>query len=315
MDKCMSCGKVALLTSSFGSVVLCKNCGSLINVPAWNSREFASMEELITQKNDALKRATANNISLTVVEEIKRFFDEYINAGFITSLNGRAGQTLKVFSNHCLVVTKNENRKTELQSMMYQFDDDDDDDDDEILSSDDKKSLVRGLMSGKLVQTGVGVAISAAVNYQEKEKVAEKKLHNKHKRRDKLITLGERRVDLRNIAEVELFSRTNTHNGYLRFIKKGVSTNLFYEHEYFFFNNSIPFESSKIKQRVESVKNILNERIALLEKEIEMKARKRLDIQNKTDSFEEIRKFKQLLDEGIITSEEFAAKKKELLGL
>ena len=35
----------------------------------------------------------------------------------------------------------------------------------------------------------------------------------------------------------------------------------------------------------------------------------------KDEAFEEIRKYKALLDEGIITEEEFAAKKKELLGL
>ena len=34
-----------------------------------------------------------------------------------------------------------------------------------------------------------------------------------------------------------------------------------------------------------------------------------------TDTIEEIRKYKQLLDEGIITQEEFDAKKKQLLGL
>ena len=34
-----------------------------------------------------------------------------------------------------------------------------------------------------------------------------------------------------------------------------------------------------------------------------------------TDKFEEIRKYKQLLDENIISEEEFEAKKKELLKL
>lgn len=34
---------------------------------------------------------------------------------------------------------------------------------------------------------------------------------------------------------------------------------------------------------------------------------------HRTDKFEEIRKYKELLDEGIITQEEFEAKKKELL--
>ena len=51
MAKCMSCGKTALLTTTFGNVVLCKNCSSLANVSMWNNREFLSMDELINQKN------------------------------------------------------------------------------------------------------------------------------------------------------------------------------------------------------------------------------------------------------------------------
>lgn len=338
MAKCMSCGKTALLTTTFGNVVLCKNCGSLANVPAWSNRDFSSMDELINLKNDAIQKAVANNMPQGLVAEITRFFDEYINAGFITTVNGKAGQSLKVFSNYCIIATKSEGKKTELENMFYQFDDDDDDDDDDsLISSDDKRNLVKGLMSGKLVQTGIGVAVSATLNQQEKEKMAEKKSRERHKNVERLITVGERRVDLRNMASVEVFSRANTANGYLKFVPKGVSANNLYSCEFFFFNNSIPFESKKIKQRVEGIRNIISERIANAEREMQMataqaeqrrieqqrieqeeQVRKMVEQatqQTKPDAFEEVRKFKQLLDEGIISESEFNAKKKELLGL
>lgn len=338
----MACGKTALLTTTFGNVVLCKNCGSLVNVPAWSTRDFISMDELVNQKNDALKKATANNIPQNIIAEISRFFDEYSNAGFITTINGRAGQTLKVFENFCIITTKSESKKIELENMFYQFDDDDgDDDDDPLISSDDKKNLVKGLMSGKLVQTGIGFALSATLNQQEKEKASEKKSRERHKNVEHLITVGERRIELLNIAGVETFSRANTANGYLKFIPKGVSANALYSCEYFFFNNSIPFESKKIKQRVEAIKTVINERISVVKRELHVAAvqaeRARMEQQaalqavqmqqmveqvtpnpihpDKTDAFEEVRKFKQLLDEGIITEDEFNAKKKELLGL
>ena len=143
---------------------------------------------------------------------------------------------------------------------------------------------------------------------------------------------------LSNIVGVESFSKANTANGYLRFIPKGVtSSNLLYGCEYFFFNNSIPFETKKIKQKIENVKNIILDNIANSEIETKVstakakkeKAEKELVAQaeqvrkiveevtqqNKTDVFDEVRKFKMLLDEGIITEDEFNAKKKELLGL
>lgn len=85
-----------------------------------------------------------------------------------------------------------------------------------------------------------------------------------------MISVGERRIDLRNMAGVEIYSSSNTSNGYLKFIPKGVSSKQSYSCEYFFFNNSIPFESKKIRQQVEAIKNTINELIANADKETQM---------------------------------------------
>lgn len=328
MAKCMSCGKTILLTSTFGNVVLCKNCGTLSNVSAWSRRDFSSVEELIAMKNDSIQRASAGNISQDVITEIVRYFDEYIDNGFITTINGRAGQTLKVFSDYCIVTTKNERKKEDLED---KFEDNDDvieeDDDDSVFSPADKMNIAKGLMSGKIVQTGIGAVMSAKLNQQEKEKTAERKAHERERKIERLISVGERRIDLINISSVEMSIRNNSSNGYLRFIPKGVATSNIYNCEYFFFNNSIPFESKKIKKSIENIKNIINGKIANIDRqraiEQEENDRKQMHIEQQipiatksdTDSFEEIRKFKELLDEGIISEEEFNIKKKELLGL
>ena len=339
MAKCMSCGKTALLTTNFGNVILCKNCGTLANVSAWNSREFESMNELMNLKNDAIQKATTANMSQGVIAEITRFFDEYINAGFTTSIVGKCGQTLKIFEDYCVVYTKSEGKKNELENMFYQFDrdDDDDDDDGEYLSSEDKRNLARGLMTGKIVQAGIGAAVNASLSKQEKEKLAEKRRRERDKLTERLISVGDRRINLRDIEGVEMYSAPNTANGYLKFVPKGVARDDIYNCEYFFFNNSIPFETKKIKQRLEVLKNIITDKIEALKREAQMVAeqaaqkkaeeqaamqaeqmRKMVEEvtqQQKPDVFEEVRKFKQLFDEGIISEEEFNAKKKELLGL
>ena len=318
MAKCMSCEKTILLTKSFGNVILCKNCASIIDVSSWKSREFSSMTDLLNTKNVALQKASNGSISQNVISEIKSYFDEYVDAGFITSLDGKAGQTLKVFANHCIISTKSETKKTELENMFYQFDDDDYDDN-ELLTNADKKSLARGLMTGKIVQAGIGAAVSATLNKQEKEKNAEKKSLERHKNISRLITVGDRRVNFTNISCVETFSRANTANGYLKFVKKGAQQNTLYDCEYFFFNNSIPFKSKKIKESIENIKNVLIERIDTLEQEEKQTTRRtvipKTQHKDNVDSFDEIRKFKQLLDEGIITEDEFNTKKKELLKL
>ena len=323
MARCMSCGKAVLLTSNFANIVLCKNCGSIIDISEWKSRIFSSMDELLSKKNEVLQKAATGNLAQSVITEIARYFDEYINAGFITSIDGKAGQTLKVFSHHCIITTKSEGKKTELVNMFHHFDDDDDDYDDEVLTSDDKKSLARGLMSGRIVQAGIGAAVSASLNKQEKEKEAERKSREKRKKIERLITAGERRVNLKNISCLETFSRMNIANGYLKLVNKGATQNTLYDCEYFFFNNSIPFKSKKIKQEVENVKNILADRIEAIEQESiarvvqtkRQKAEQRVTQKSKVDVFEEIRKYKQLLDEGIISEDDFNMKKKQLLGL
>jgi len=324
MAKCMSCGKTTLLTSNFGDVVLCKNCASIVNVPLWGDRNFLSIEELMEQKKLVMQKAVSNNISETIVQRIAQYFDEYIDDGFVTTINGKAGQIIKVFADYCIITTKNEIKKNELVSMFHQFDDNYYDDyraDNELLSSDDKQNLVKGLLSGRIVQAGVGVALSATLNKQEKEKITEKKSQERRRKVEQLITVGDRKVFYEKISQVDIFSRPNTTNGYLKFVPAGDNVDSLYDCEYFFFNNSIPFETKKIKQRVESVKSIVSKRIAEIEqvsKKMIIAQEQEKATQNKTssiNSFDEIRKFKQLLDEGIITQEEFDVKKKELLGL
>ena len=323
MAKCMSCGKSVLLTSSFGNVVLCRNCDSFINVSEWRNRDFSSIQELERKKNDVLQKAFEGNLSQSVMTEIAQYFNEYINAGFITSIDGKAGQTIKVFSNHCIITTKNDGKKTELENMFHQFDETDDDDDGSILTSEDKLNLAKGLLSGRIVQAGIGTAVSATLNKQEKEKIAERKAHERQKSIARLISVGERHIDLHSISSVDTFSRANTANGYLKLVHSGADQNTLYDCEYFFFNNSIPFKSRKIKQEIEIIKNILSERIVTLKQEELMaavqakqpNAEQQYAQPSKVDTFEEIRKFKQLFDEGIITEDEFNKKKKELLNL
>ena len=323
MAKCMSCGKSVLLTSNFANIILCKNCASSIDIAEWKGRNFSSMHELLNKKDEVLQKATINNLSLSVVAEIAHYFDEYINAGFVTSIDGKAGQTLKIFSHHCIVTTQSEGKKDNLEDMFCEFDDDDSDDDDELLTSEEKRSLARGLITGNLLQAGIGVAVSATINKQEKEKNAERKSRERHKNIDRLITVGERRINLGGISSIETFSSTNTTNGYLKFVHKGAPRDTLYDCEYFFFNNSIPFKSKKIKQDIETIKDLLTDKIVTIQQETfvaaaqaeHQRAEQQFSQQNKSDVFKEIRKYKQLLDDGIISEEDFNTKKKQLLRL
>lgn len=334
MAKCMACNKTVLLTKSFDNIVLCNNCANLIEFSSWEKRMFSSMNELVERKKHIIELAKNNGIKKEIEEQIEKYFDEYINNGFITSMNGKAGQVLKVFSDYCIVSTKNETAKNSLENTFYQFggtydeSEDVDEDDEENITLSDKKKIVQGLMSGKIIQTGmagIGVAMSASLKENEKEKKAAQKAREKRKKLEKIIKVGDKTIYLNNISEVEIFSKNNIVNGYLKFVPNGISINNSYACEYFFFNNSIPFESRRIKKQVESICNILSGKIDKIkdnkmqeqekQKLEEIIKQKNVKEEKNLDAFEEIRKYKQLLDEGILTEEEFNIKKKELLNV
>ena len=308
----MSCGKNVLFTTDFGKVVLCKNCASAVNIQTWKNRDFESIDDLTRREEDTIRRATANCIAPEIITEISNYFDEYVDNGFVKTIDGRAGQTLKVFEGYCIITTKSESKSENLKRAFCQFEDKDDDDDDELLSSDDKKRLVKGLLSGRLVQTGIGVALSTTINKQEKEKAAEKRAHERAKKIGQLITVGERCVRLCDFDSVKILTESGHDYGCLRFSKRG--TSVVYSSEYFIFKNSIPFESKRIRREVEAIQSTINKRIQDYQKAKTTRTAANHS-SKKEDVFSEIRKYKALLDDGIITQDEFITKKKRLLDL
>ncbi len=326
MDKCMACGKTALLGKSFGNTILCRNCASILDLSNWIKRDFASINELKTAKLDIIQKATSNNMPEYIVQSVSNYFDEYIDAGYVTTIDGRAGQILKVFSEFCVISTANESVCDELVNNFDEFDGYERENDDSLFSSNDKMNIVSGLMSGRLVRTGIGVAVSASLNKQRKEKEAERLAKEHQEKVEVLFNAGDRRIILYNISSVELYSRSNITNGYLQFIPRNITSPGIYDCEYFVYNNSLVFHAKKMRENINSIRSFLNDRIAYLhnqkqenEKSLEeeniRKIVEQTVQQSKTDSFEEIRKYKALLDEGIITEEDFISKKKELLGL
>lgn len=348
MAKCVACGKNILITNNMGNTTFCNNCASIIGLSRWKRREFTSISELIDYKNTAIQSAIQSGFTNEVVRIIEEYFDTYINAGYVTSFNGKAGQILKIFTDFCIIDTKNDIKKNELIN-KFSFDDsndiEDDDDDDSFFNADNIGRITKGLMSGKLVQTGVGLAASAVVNSKAKEKAEERrakleeaKQREKKRNMEQLICVGEYKVDLKNYIRVETVYGTNDLIGCLRFVPRATNLRDKYSCTYFFFNNSsiIPFESRKIRQEVEALRNMLNERLVKINAEIEQMAyeeeiRREAEAKavyeanfhreeknqevGKEDVFDRIRKFKELYDEGIISEEEFNKKKKELLGL
>lgn len=121
---------------------------------------------------------------------------------------------------------------------------------------------------------------------------------------------GERKLFYKDISSVQFKESTKLLSGFIEFYVIGVNAKqgggLFAgtnnENRFTFYNKSL----SEMQKAYEYIHNKINN-----QKEETKTSAQPAEI----DSFTEIKKYKQLLDEGIITEEEFNAKKKQLLGL
>lgn len=120
--------------------------------------------------------------------------------------------------------------------------------------------------------------------------------------------LGGKRIDLKNLTSIQFREPSGFTVGFIQFAypgsiesKGGVSAMINDE-------NSIPIQPSLVEQAREIVDFIQK-------RKDELSVPQASTIIQQTSAADELKKFKELLDMGIITEEEFNAKKKELLGL
>lgn len=121
-------------------------------------------------------------------------------------------------------------------------------------------------------------------------------------------TAGERKIFYKDITSIQFKQSTKLVSGFIEFYFAGHNTQkqgqgAFYgaanDNRFTFYNKFLP-EMLQINDFIQSKINNPSPAAPL---------------QQETSATNELRKYKQLLDDGIITQEDFDAKKKQLLGL
>ena len=122
------------------------------------------------------------------------------------------------------------------------------------------------------------------------------------------MTDGEKTIYYKDCVGVQ-FKKAGFSIGYLQFeTSSGMMNN---KNSNFFGENSFTFDTTKISnEKMEEVANFVKKKID----EIKTQGDKPTTVVHTSSPAEELRKFKELLDLGIITQEEFDTKKKQLLG-
>lgn len=291
MERCISCGKATIMPEYLGAVAFCKVCSLKIQLPFWKNKLFENSNKLQKQKEHVLASAINKGFSNDAIRALTNYFEAEENKGFIGAIDGGFGQTLRAYRDYSIINTDENLFNIDEMSKSYA----------QILRStethmgffDDPKiqsTLVNSLLKGRIVETGIGLAKSAAIDaamggiFPQKSKIQ--------------VVFGDRFIQYKDYSDVELVNIGNSEPGCLRFYNQS--------REVLFFFNSNTVLKKRVSSLYKSIHECFVERVTKQGNMIKA---------NQVDSFEAIRKYKALLDEGIISQEEFEQKKRELLNL
>lgn len=343
MATCGACGKNSLLPETYGTLTLCKKCAIKIRTSAWRNKVCTTNEEVMEERDSAIRMAMSSAFPQSAIDALKQYFDDQIMDGLIKLYDGGAGQVLAVFDDHFTIDTHEEfdyeEIEDEYRAMMSPslrgkgaFDPEEHSGIDGEMLASAVHSAISGLAFGggfgkSVVRAGVGIASEMTA---------------KSKRKDE-VSIGIANVELRVAFGLKEFYYSDFEDavlrlpigeeeyGFIRF-QKGSKPNPNKDYLFFFTENK-KNEVKKVHATMHEKIHLLTERRARIEKATKeaakLKAKEEKAAQDalliqaamasvqqpQTSAPDELMKWKQLLDAGAISQEEYDTKKKQLLGL
>lgn len=303
MLTCDCCGMPVQHRQPLGKANICKECFGKINTSAWKATEYEDNEEVEKNREKILKIANKHGFPPVVVKGINKHFDSKIQKGLLYVVDGGEGQKLKVFVDHCVLITDDDEFDIDTVSVAYAKALKSGQPKESLIANSAAKSLARSVLSGGIVKAGISLATSAAINAAA-DKYAPKKANFK-------VTKGRFKIDYHTYTYAELQKVGNCEIGYIRFVN-GRSGGRQNDDVLFFFDE----DTSKLDKAYKAICEGID---AAAQPVIQEPPAPQIAPQAATTTVasvaDELLKFKQLLDMGAITQEEFEAKKKQLLDL
>lgn len=306
MQVCDCCGQPVRKRQALGKANICKDCFGKINTPAWRQTEYEDNGEIETNRQKLLKIATRNGFSPVVVESINKHFDSKIQKGLLYAIDGCEGQKLKVFEDHCILITIDGKFDVDKLSVAYAKALKSGQPKESLISNSVAKSFARSLLSGGVVKAGISLATSAVI-----DKAADKYAPDKATFE---VFKGSFNIDYHTFTYAEHQKAGENEVGFIRFVNAKSGSHRSDDVLFFFSTNT-----DKLDKAYEAIckgidKAFEADQVAAT-KATAPAPQPAPQPAAPTSVADEILKFKQLLDMGALTQEEFDAKKKELLGL
>lgn len=334
MAICDVCEKNSIFPETYGSLTLCKKCSMKVLAPTWRDNVYSSNDEVIKQRDSVLKMARRASFPQSAIDELAKFFNDQIIDGLVKIFVGGAGQNLVVFENNFSIDTQEEfdyeevgeafralmtpslrgkgTRDPKVEEPKI---------DSEMLAG-AARDVLSGLAFGgglgrSVMKAGVGIATGVAAKSkkdEQREELADVELR---------VAQGMRGYKYSDFQDVLLRIPVDEEEyGFFQF-QRGDDPNPIKD-VFFFFKEG----GSRKKGAKELHGYVQNRVIRTAEEKVirEQKAREAQDalitraLQSsqkapQMSAPDELMKWKQLLDAGAISQQEYDAKKTQLLGL
>ncbi len=301
MMNCDGCGLTVRTLHPIGTGKLCKKCFSKIEKTGFNKKkgDFEDNIEVEDARKKALQIAYKQQFSPIIIDGLNKHFDSMIEQGLFCSVNGSENQILKVYDSHCILITY-DNFDVDEASKKYGAARKRNQPTESLISANTVAKAARSFLTGGILGAGITIAADAvastAVNY-----IPTKEGFSVHK--------GSYRIDYKNIGNVEYKNRDNDEDavGFIRF-QSAYSQNS---------NDDIVFLFRTSENKAKSAYNFICDKVRDAHS-IPVQPKIVAEPTSQTpliDPIEQVKKLKELLDMGILTQEEFDAKKKQLLNL
>lgn len=344
MATCGVCGKNSIFPETYGSLTLCKKCSMKILTPTWKDAVYSTNDELMEQRDSVLKMARRAGFPQHAVDALAKYFNDQKIKGLIKIFAGGAGQNLVVFEDRFSIDTQEDFDDEEvgeayralmtpsLRGKGVKEPEEDSGIDGEMLAG-----VARDVLSGfafggglgrSVVRAGVGVATGMAAKSQKGD--APRAVANVELR----VSQGMRTYKYSDFQDVRLRTPVGEEEyGFLEF-QKGVDPDPAKDIYFFFKRGDSRKKGAKelhgyIQGRVIQIATQKVEREREAREAAKAKARAAREakdaliaqaLQSSRQSTQmsapdELMKWKQLLDVGAISQQEYDAKKAQLLGL
>lgn len=340
MAACGVCGKNSIFPETFGTLTLCKKCSIKILSPIWKNKVFTTNDEIKAERDSVVRMARNSAFPESAINALAHYFNDQILDGLIQLFDGGVGQVLAVFDDHFVIDTQEEFDYEEIEgeyrAMMTPslrgkgaYDPEEESRIDGQMISSAVQSAISGLVSGGSIGRGVmraGAGIASEIAYKSKIKDAvSKEIANIELK----VTFGLRELSYSDFEDAVLRLPVGEEDyGFIRF-QKGPEPNPSKDYLFFFDGDDGKKEIKKLHAIMQEKIIIFAEEKAQQEREEKIKAREEKASQDdpliqaaiasvqqpQFSAPDELMKWKQLLDAGAITQDEYEAKKKLLLGL